>query len=112
LDEKTTDMLGGTMRKQSFPATPAISFKFLQAYREAGVPVQRPSACRTKWIRNRKDTCPRACGRRSRNGSSSRPSGPRFARDKIDTKIWIIDHNYDLWGRALDILAKPEVTAT
>jgi glucosylceramidase len=35
--------------------------------------------------------------------------GPAFARDKIDTKIWIIDHNYDLWGRALDILAKPEV---
>jgi glucosylceramidase len=27
----------------------------------------------------------------------------------LDTKIWILDHNYDLWGRVLDELSDPEV---
>jgi len=30
--------------------------------------------------------------------------GPAFRSASIDTKIWILDHNYDLWGRALDEL--------
>lgn len=35
--------------------------------------------------------------------------GPSFAQKNISTKIWILDHNYDLWGRALSELADPAV---
>lgn len=35
--------------------------------------------------------------------------GPAFRNASIDTKIWILDHNYDLWGRALDELGDPDV---
>ena len=27
--------------------------------------------------------------------------GPAFERAGVKTKIWIIDHNYNLWGRAM-----------
>jgi len=61
-------MLGGAMRKQSFPYYAQYIVKFLQAYRRRACPSTR-SACRTKWMRNRKGICPRACGARNRNGS-------------------------------------------
>jgi len=27
----------------------------------------------------------------------------------LDTRIWLLDHNFDLWGRAMDLLGDPEV---
>ena len=35
--------------------------------------------------------------------------GPAFQKAALDTKIWILDHNYDLWGRAIDELSDPEL---
>ena len=35
--------------------------------------------------------------------------GPTFKKEGIATKIWILDHNYDLWGRAIDELSDPKV---
>jgi glucosylceramidase len=35
--------------------------------------------------------------------------GPAFERASLDTKIWILDHNYNLWGRALAELSDPGV---
>jgi glucosylceramidase len=35
--------------------------------------------------------------------------GPLLQRAGVRTKIWIIDHNYNLWGRALGELETPDV---
>jgi glucosylceramidase len=35
--------------------------------------------------------------------------GPQLAANHIDTKLWILDHNYNLWGRAIAELDDPEV---
>ena len=35
--------------------------------------------------------------------------GPQLAANHIDTKIWILDHNYNLWGRAIAELDDPKV---
>lgn len=35
--------------------------------------------------------------------------GPALEHASLDTKIWFLDHNYSLWGRALDELSDPEV---
>ncbi|MBO0912749.1 MAG: hypothetical protein J2P13_13240, partial [Acidobacteria bacterium] len=35
--------------------------------------------------------------------------GPAFEQAGIRTKIWIIDHNYNLWGRAISELLTPGV---
>jgi glucosylceramidase len=35
--------------------------------------------------------------------------GPLFQRRGIKAKIWLIDHNYNLWGRAIGELETPDV---
>lgn len=35
--------------------------------------------------------------------------GPAFEKNRIATKIWILDHNYNLWGRAVAELDDPAV---
>lgn len=35
--------------------------------------------------------------------------GPALVRNHLDTRIWILDHNYNLWGRAICSLEDPEV---
>ena len=103
-------MLGGTMRKQSFPAYARYFVKFLQAYREAGVPVNAVSV-QNEVDAEQEGHMPACLWSQEQEWQFVGDHlGPAFARDKIGTKIWIIDHNYDLWGRALDILAKPEVS--
>ena len=33
--------------------------------------------------------------------------GPALEKASLDTKIWILDHNYNLWGRVADELSNP-----
>jgi len=35
--------------------------------------------------------------------------GPALQQAGLDTKIWILDHNYNLWGRAADELSDAEL---
>jgi glucosylceramidase len=35
--------------------------------------------------------------------------GPAFEKHRIGSKIWIIDHNYNLWGRAMGELETPDL---
>ncbi len=34
--------------------------------------------------------------------------GPAFEKASLDTRIWVLDHNYNLWGRAIDELSDPD----
>jgi glucosylceramidase len=102
-------MLGGCMRKESFAPYAKYFVKFLQAYAEAGVPVQAVT------VQNEVDTeqggrMP-ACqwGQEYETEFVARHLGPQFAANRIATHIWIIDHNYNLWGRAIGELDLPEV---
>ena len=102
-------MLGGSMREKYFPAYARYFAKFLQAYSDAGVPIQAVS------VQNEVDTdqdgrMP-AClwGQEYEMGFVAGHLGPLFAREKIGTKIWILDHNYNLWGRAICELDDPKV---
>ena len=94
-------MLGGSMRKPSFPAYAQYFVKFLQGYAAAGVPVQAIT------VQNELDTDQdgrmAAClwGQEYETAFISDHLGPELARNNLTTKIWIIDHNYNLWGRAI-----------
>jgi glucosylceramidase len=35
--------------------------------------------------------------------------GPALQKASLDTKIWILDHTYKLWGRVVDELSDPDV---
>jgi len=94
-------MLGGSMRKHYLPAYAQYYLKFLQAYAAEGVPVQALTS------QNEVDT--------DQDGRMPACIWPQeyeieFVRDRlgpllessgVPVKIWILDHNYNLWGRAV-----------
>ena len=102
-------MLGGSMQKKYFPAYSDYLVKFLQGYAAAGVKIDAIT------VQNEVDTdqdskMPAALwGQEYEIGFVATHLGPAFERAHLDTKIWILDHNYDLWGRALDELSNPNV---
>ena len=94
-------MLGGCMHRKYFDAYANYFVKFLQGYAAEGVPVHAVT------VQNEVDT-----EQDGRMPACSWPMeyeidfvrqflGPAFERERVRTKIWIIDHNYNLWGRAL-----------
>jgi glucosylceramidase len=74
--------------------------KFLQAYADAGVPIQALTS------QNEVDTdqdgrMPACTWAQEYEIQFVRDHlGPLLERSGVNTKIWILDHNYNLWGRA------------
>ncbi len=102
-------MLGGSMRKKNFAAYARYFVKTLQGYAAEGVPLNAVS------IQNEVDTdqdgkMP-AClwGQEYEIEFVGRHLGPQLAENNIDSKIWVLDHNYSLWGRAIAELDDPRV---
>lgn len=94
-------MLGGSMRQRYFAPYAQYFLKFLQAYAAEGVPVQAVT------VQNEVDT-----DQDGRMSACSWPQeyeigfvkghlGPVLRQNGVSTKIWILDHNYNLWGRAI-----------
>lgn len=102
-------LLGGSMRKHYFQSYAEYFVKFLKAYAEAGVKVQAIT------IQNEVDTdqdgrMPQALwGQEYEVDFVKTHLGPAFQQSSLDTKIWILDHNYNLWGRVMDELSDPGV---
>jgi glucosylceramidase len=94
-------MLGGSMRESNLPVYARYFLKFLQGYAAEGVPLQALTT------QNEVDT--------DQDGRMPACIWPQeyeiqFVRDHIGpllessgmpTKIWLLDHNYNLWGRAI-----------
>lgn len=102
-------LLGGSMRKKYFPSYAQYFVKFLLAYAKEGVKIQAVT------VQNEVDTdqdgrMPAALwGQEYEIEFVKRHLGPALQQAELDTKIWILDHNYNLWGRALDELNDPDV---
>ena len=101
--------LGGSMMHKHMPAYANYFLKFLQGYEAAGVPVQAVT------IQNEVDTgqdgLMPACiwPQEYETDFVSQYLGPLFEKNGVKTKLWLIDHNYNLWGRALGELETPGV---
>jgi glucosylceramidase len=102
-------MLGGSMRQKYFAPYAEYFVKFLQGYAADGVAVQAIT------VQNEVDTdqdgrMP-ACAwpQEYEMGFVKNHLGPAFEKNDIATKIWILDHNYNLWGRAVAELDDPAV---
>ena len=102
-------MLGGCMHRKYFSSYANYFLKFLQGYESEGVPVQAIT------VQNEVDT-----EQDGRMPACAWPMeyeidfvrqflGPAFEKNNVHTKIWIIDHNYNLWGRALGELETPDL---
>ena len=102
-------MLGGSMRQKYFAPYAQYFVKFLEAYRAEGVPVQAVT------VQNEVDTdqdgrMP-ACAwpQEYEMGFVKNHLGPALQQNGLATKVWILDHNYNLWGRAVAELDDPAV---
>ncbi len=102
-------MRGGSMRQRFFAPYAQYLYKFLQAYAAAGVPVQAIT------VQNEVDTdqdgrMP-ACiwPQEYEIGFVKNHLGPLFEKNGVKTQIWILDHNYNLWGRAVAELDDSEL---
>ncbi|MGH9439555.1 MAG: glycoside hydrolase family 30 protein, partial [Terriglobia bacterium] len=102
-------MLGGSMREHWFAPHAQYFVKFLQAYAAAGVKIQAVT------VNNEVDTdqdgrFPATLwGQQYEMGFVRDHLGPALEQASPETKIWILDHNYNLWGRAVDELSNPDV---
>lgn len=102
-------MLGGCMRHTYMPAYANYFLKFLRGYAAEGVPVQAIT------VQNQVDTdqdgqMPACAWPQDYEADFvTMHLGPLFEKSGVKTKIWIIDHNYNLWGRAMGELETPDV---
>jgi glucosylceramidase len=102
-------LLGGVMQKKAYAPYAEYFAKFLKAYREAGVVVNAVTV-QNEVDTNQDGNMP-ACqwGQEYEVEFVGKHLGPRLATEGLDTKIWLIDHNYNLWGRAICELDDPLV---
>lgn len=102
-------MLGGTIRRHLLPVYAQYMVKFLAAYRDAGVPIQAISS--QNEVDTDQDSLMPAClfPQEIEVGYVAGHLGPALAAAGLDTRIWLIDHNYNLWGRAICELDDPGV---
>ncbi len=102
-------MLGGSMRKEYFAPYAQYFVKFLQAYRREGVNINAITV-QNELDADQNSRMP-AClwGQEYEVEFVKSHLGPAFQKAGIDARIWIIDHNYNLWGRAMDELEDRDV---
>ncbi len=102
-------LFGGTIRRRYLEAYAQYLTRFVQAYAAEGVRIDSITS------QNEVDT-----DQDSRMPQCTWPQeievefvgkhlGPAFAKAGVATKIWLIDHNYNLWGRALAMLQDDDV---
>jgi glucosylceramidase len=97
-------MLGGSMRNHYFAVYAKYYLKFLQAYAAEGVPVQALTS--QNEVDTDQDGRMPAClwGQEYEIQFVRDHLGPLLESSGQQTKIWVLDHNYNLWGRVLDCL--------
>lgn len=102
-------MLGGSMRKKYLATYAQYFVKFLQAYAAEGVPVQAVTS--QNEVDTDQDGRMPAClwGQEYEVEFVGQHLGPAIVAAGLPTKIWLLDHNYNLWGRAICSLDDPAV---
>jgi len=102
-------MLGGSMRQRYFAPYALYFLKFLQVYAAAGVPVQAVTV--QNEVDTDQDARMPAClwPQEYEINFVKRYLGPTLRQNGLSTQIWILDHNYNLWGRAICELDDPDL---
>jgi len=98
-------LLGGAMRKQYFAAYAQYFVRFIEAYKAEGVTIGAVTA-QNEVDTEQEGRMPAALwGQEYEMAFVREFLGPALRNASLDTKIWLLDHNYNLWGRALDELS-------
>lgn len=102
-------MLGGCMDTTYFPSYAQYFVKFLQGYIDAGVKTQAVTV-QNEVDTNQNGRMPAAVwGQEYEIGFVRDHLAAALRKASLDTQIWFLDHNYNLWGRVVDELSDPEM---
>lgn len=107
--KSSATMLGGAIWRHYFAVYACYLAMFLNAYRTAGVTINSITT------QNEVDTdqdgrMPAAMWPQEFEMDFVRDHlGPKIEKEGLNTKIWLLDHNYSLWGRAVCMLDDPGV---
>ena len=101
-------MLGGAMRQNSFEPYARYFLKFLEAYKAEGVKIDAVTV-QNEVDAEQNGRMP-AClwAQEQEVEFVANFLGPALRKAGSPTKIWVLDHNYNLWGRAIGELSVPE----
>ena len=100
-------MIGGAMRKLSFDPYARYFLKFLEGYKAEGVAIDAVTV-QNETDAEQEGNMPACLWSQEQEIEFVRGFlGPTLRKAGLPTKIWVIDHNYSLWGRALDELSDP-----
>jgi glucosylceramidase len=98
-------LFGGTMRSLNFPAYAEYFRRFLDDYKAAGVSIDAVTV-QNEVDSEQQGKMPQCMwGQQDEIEFVKQHLGPLLRKAGLQTKIWCLDHNYDLWGRALDELS-------
>jgi glucosylceramidase len=102
-------MLGGCMRVASMRAYARYLLRFLQGYEAEGVPID--SVTSQNEVDAEQNGKMPAClwAQEQEIEFVGAHLGPLLRKNSAKTRIWILDHNYNLWGRAICCLDAPGV---
>ena len=100
-------MLGGAMRKHNFEPYSRYFLKFLDAYKADGVSIDAVTV-QNETDAEQDGNMP-AClwAQEHEIEFVEKFLGPALHKAGSSTKIWVLDHNYNLWGRAIGELSNP-----
>ena len=103
-------MLGGSLKPKNFPYYAQYLVKFLESYKAEGVPVD--SITSQNEVDTDQDGRMPACvwAQEHEIVFVSQHLGPALEQRQIGTKIWVLDHNFNLWGRAMNTLENPALS--
>ena len=102
-------MLGGAMRKTSFAPYAQYFRRFLEGYKAEGVLIDAVTV-QNETDAEQEGHMP-AClwAQEQEMEFAAKHLAPALRKAGLQTKIWVLDHNYSLWGRAIDELSDPDV---
>jgi glucosylceramidase len=101
-------MLGGNMRKQSYAPYARYFVEFLEGYKSEGIVIDAVTV--QNEVDADQDGHMPACqwGQEYEIEFVKSHLGPALRKAAPQTKIWVLDHNYNLWGRAIGELSDPD----
>ena len=98
-------MLGGAMRKTSFAPYANYFLKFLDGYKTEGVVIDAVTV-QNETDAEQEGRMPACLWAQEQEIDFVKGHlGPALRKAGSSTKIWILDHNYSLWGKAIDELS-------
>jgi glucosylceramidase len=107
--KSSNTLFGGTIREANFGPYAEYFRRFLTDYKAAGVEIDAVTV-QNEVDSEQQGKMPQCIwGQQDEIAFAKQFLAPTLRAAGLQTKIWVLDHNYDLWGRVLDELSDAQL---